>query len=100
MQIVFGQAAVAKQLCEYEWKNGVAVIVASVNLSPTLRQPTFQIPQLRRFLDPRGSAFSFPDESFQLFAKRQVEGSSGDCLFGMRPLKFVHRDNVLNCRVR
>jgi hypothetical protein len=37
-------------------------------------------------LDPCASIFRFPDEVFQLFAKRQVEGSSGNPLFGMRPL--------------
>ena len=86
VEIIFGQAAVTKQVGENEWKSGVPVVVPSVDLPPTLGQPVFQIPQIRRFLDPCGSAFSFPDEGFQLFAKRIVEGSSGDCLFGMRPL--------------
>jgi hypothetical protein len=86
VEIIFGQAAVTKQVGENEWKSGVPVVVPSVDLPPTLGQPVFQIPQIRRFLDPCGSAFSFPDEGFQLFAKRLVEGSSGDCLFGMRPL--------------
>jgi hypothetical protein len=86
VEIIFGQAAVTKQVGENEWKSGVPVVVPSINLPPTLGQPVFQIPQIRRFLDPCGSAFSFPDEGFQLFAKRLVEGSSGDRLFGMRPL--------------
>ena len=68
VQIVFGKAAVAKQLCEHEWKDGVAVVVPSVDLPATLGQPAFQIPQLRRSLDLRGSIFCFPDEVFQLFA--------------------------------
>jgi hypothetical protein len=100
VQIVFGQAAVAKQVREHEWKNGIAIVIPSVNLPPTLRQPTFQTPQLGGLLDLRGPAFNVSDESLQLFAKRPVESSSGDCFFGIRPLKFVHGDNVLNCRVR
>jgi hypothetical protein len=86
VEIIFGQATITKQVGENEWKSGVPVVVPSVDLPPTLGQPVFQIPQIRRFLDPCGSAFSFPDEGSQLFAKRLVEGSSGDRLFGMRPL--------------
>jgi hypothetical protein len=43
---------------ENEWKSGVPVVVLSVNLPPTLGQPVFQIPQIRRFLDPCGSALA------------------------------------------
>ena len=38
VQIVFGQAAVAKQVREHEWKNGIAIVIPSVNLPPMLRQ--------------------------------------------------------------
>jgi hypothetical protein len=83
VEIIFDQATVTKQVGENEWKSGVPVVVPSVDSLPTLGQPVFQIPQIKRFLDPCGSAFSFLDEGFQLFAKRLVEDSSSDYLLGM-----------------
>jgi hypothetical protein len=60
VEIIFGQATVTKQAGENEWKSGVPVVVPSVDLPPTLGQPVFQIPQIRRFLDPCDSAFKLP----------------------------------------
>jgi hypothetical protein len=51
-----GRREVVGQTRAEGWSSGV---VPSVNLPPTFSQPDFQIPQLRRFLDPRGSTFSF-----------------------------------------
>jgi hypothetical protein len=59
VEIIFGQATVTKQVGENEWKSGVPVVVPSVDLPPTLGQPIFQIPQIKRFLDPAARLLAF-----------------------------------------
>jgi hypothetical protein len=77
-QIFLTQSAFVQKFPEHVRESRIPIVVLTVDLLTTLRQVTFQVPQIRRLLDLAGYLLYFLNHLVKLSPQGSVEGCAGD----------------------